>query len=340
MRHFKQKPRDTGLSTEKSQGPDNRGNTNLPPGSEPITGELYLEIIRLPKLGHSLKSCDDAWAFFDGQLLVCAQAQTYEVRPLGSLQEPAGFSVAVSDGASDSFDSGSWARLLTQEAVCEGTFRKLMPIPSDASKEQHRQLGFIATRLRAWTAELAQVWRQQYNGSNLPWYLVEKLEQGAHATLLVAEFLPSGPRRSSSNQPVIWTYRVLAIGDNCLFHFRKNRLHNMIPNLDLDQFGNTPYLIATREDYNEQHLKPEAVNWAQGQFLAGDEIWIATDALSAWIARRCRNGNNNRPDVPVRLTEQFFHDLRERRQIRNDDITFLRVYSKSPSCAKPLKKQA
>ncbi|MCS7166641.1 MAG: hypothetical protein NZ914_03280 [Gemmatales bacterium] len=268
---------------------------------EPTSAALYLEIISLPKLGEPLNSCDDAWAFFDGQLLVCAQAQTYEVRPLGSLQEPAGFSVAVSDGASDSFDSGSWARLLTQEAVCEGTFRKLMPIPSDASKEQHRQLGFIATRLRAWTAELAQVWRQQYNGSNLPWYLVEKLEQGAHATLLVAEFLPSGPRRSS-NQPVIWTYCVLAIGDNCLFHFRNNRLHNMIPELKLDEFGNTPYLIATCEDYNAQHLTPEAVNWAEGEFLAGDEIWVATDALSAWIARQCRNRNNNRPDLPAKLT--------------------------------------
>src|SRR5436190_1734023 len=67
---------------------------------------------------------------------------------------------AVADGASESAFAGEWARLLTASFV-----ERRGPWSS-------------------WLPETRERWRQQLEGRPLPWFLEEKFEEGASATLL------------------------------------------------------------------------------------------------------------------------------------------------------------
>ncbi len=105
------------------------------------------------------------------------------------------FRCAVSDGATETSFSGSWARLLAEAFVA----RRL------------DQSTVLAEALEP----LAAVWREQIDARTrakpLPWYAQAKLEQGAFSSLIGLSLRATG------------SWQALCVGDSCLFHVRPHQ---------------------------------------------------------------------------------------------------------------------
>jgi hypothetical protein len=215
---------------------------------------------------------------------------------------------AVADGATESAYAGVWARLLVDEFVSTG-----------------------AAELDSWGAWLPTVqsrWEAAVGEQPLPWYAEIKWQQGAFATFLGVVLRP--PR-----------WHALAVGDSCLFHIRSQRLHQAFPVAHACDFTNTPWLVGSR-DCSAQMLAQRSLHH-EGEFQAGDRLWLMTDALAQWFLQIAELGHR-----PWELLEPLLHlpdaasnfkawitTLREARQIRNDDVTLMAVWSEKTANGPP-----
>jgi hypothetical protein len=230
---------------------------------------------RVPRRGHPLDECEDAVAV-----------------------DSARGRFAVADGASESAESGLWARMLVEAFV--GADQDQLPWP-------------------AWLAPLQEQWaeavRLPADAEPLPWFLEGRYRDGAYATFLGLEL--DGPR-----------WQALAVGDSCLFQVR-SRLLAGFPITQSADFHNNPWLIGSRACRDEVPLR-HALHLA-GEWLPGDRLYLMTDALAQWFLSAVERGAQ--PWLPLdamfEQTESVFADwvdrLRADRLLRNDDTTLVTI---------------
>jgi len=151
---------------------------------------------------------------------------------------------AVADGVSTAARPEVWSSLLVQ-AFAEGSDNV-----------------FDAAALHG----LAEQWRAQTIGPDLPWYAQEKLSQGSSATFL-------GLRVDHASGE----FSAEAVGDTCLFHVRGPRLLCSYPLTDSRDFTNTPAQLSTtaRRQPSPARLFGHARPW--------DQLVLATDAMSKFL---------------------------------------------------------
>jgi hypothetical protein len=289
----------------------------------------HLEIYRLPKLGNQLHECEDAWAYACNCVVDHCSNYGTDHRRVWNWKSTGRLTIAISDGASDSYASAEWAQLLTYHAAQDA---QECPDTSLAANDLLTVLtaGGVSGRVRdkflQWLHQQAEKWRSDQHWENLPWFIEAKAEQGAHATLLVADFVLSGETGHAG-----CSYRVLVVGDNCLFHFRGGQQLQMIPRMMAKDFGVSPALVSTDANYNIRYLKKQCIHLGHGQLLPGDEIWLATDALSAWIVQELQSvrgrqhpATNILPQAGQEIVT-FLNDLRSQSRMKNDDVTLVRL---------------
>lgn len=198
---------------------------------------------------------------------------------------------AVADGASESALAGGWARLLADFYVqTTGCWSRWLP----ASRER---------------------WQEQCPQGDLPWYVEEKIADGASATLLGLSFC----------RPHRW--QATAVGDSCLFHVRQGRLVRAFPVQHSTDFGNQPPLLCSQVHYPRQRLK--RCRLRRGEWTAGDYLLLMTDALAQWFLHTVEKGGMPWQDC-LRLADQqefaaWLQGIRKAGNIRNDDVTLLLV---------------
>ena len=208
---------------------------------------------------------------------------------------------AVADGASESADAGLWARLLVEDFV--------------ASPARHLAWASWLPPLQArWAAEAAAL----PQGGALPWYLEERAREGAFATFLGVVFEDSA-------------WYALAVGDSCLFQLRGGALLRSFPLQRADEFGSTPWLIGSRPPGVEVAVKHG--QRAEGEWQAGDRLWLMTDALAQWFLRQAEEGG--RPwellgqvlaeAAPEQAFAAWVGVARALGLLRNDDVTLAAV---------------
>jgi hypothetical protein len=197
--------------------------------------------------------------------------------------------VAVADGASESLLAGRWARLLAA-AACRYDPRAL-----------RLAVRWAATR---WPEETAR-W---LGDRDPPWWMREKLDRGAHATVVTAQVHRDGQ------------WRAAAVGDSCLLHVSDGRLKRAFP---LD----TPAAFTDRPDLVSS-TRPGACRprHASGVWQPHDHLLLVTDALAMWLL--------GAPDLIAGLLAAVasggaaaFAEQAERARregaLRNDDLTLL-----------------
>ncbi len=211
---------------------------------------------------------------------------------------------ALSDGATTTSFARLWAQTLVQLAV----------------RTQPAAAGLADLLLQAQAA-----WRQDVNGRPLPWHAAEKVQQGAFATLLWFSFSRPSPFRHGE-------WRVLSVGDSCLFHVRRHQLQTAVPLSSAAAFDNHPELLSSTPARNaflwprlEQHFTP-------GTWQAGDEFYLMTDALSAWCLAAHEKGADpfriiheevlRRPQAEAAFQE-WVAGLRRLKALKNDDTTLI-----------------
>lgn len=209
---------------------------------------------------------------------------------------------AVADGATEASFSKQWAELLVQ-GYCEGQ----LDVGSDA-------------RLARALQPLQQAWNERVSIKPLPWYAEEKAKSGAFSSLVGLTIY----RRKSE---IRWSS--VAIGDSCLFHVRDGRPIASFPMECSKQFNNRPILISSNLASNDQlaiHIHRK-----HGTCCPEDAFYLMTDAIACWALSEhefeqhpwgtLRDlGTDESPTF-----EEWVTALREKRAMRNDDVTLLRI---------------
>lgn len=163
---------------------------------------------------------------------------------------PAARRFAVSDGATEGWQSGAWAKHLV---AC---YARRPPEPATFAD---------------WVAAARRTWAEPAGAaSGEPWYAQAKREEGAFGTLLGVELRPAAAGG------VRW--RAVAVGDSCLFHLRGGVLLQAFPLESVEQFGSRPALLSCRAS-----APTPDPDWLAGTAAPGDTFALATDAVAAGL---------------------------------------------------------
>jgi serine/threonine protein phosphatase PrpC len=208
--------------------------------------------------------------------------------------------VAIADGTTEGLFSDVWAELLVNGYCDYGVALfedvNLQAIHKEFVHETCQKVGEMS--------------------ESRHWFMYEKLERGTHATFAAIEL-------ASGN-----TVQMTAVGDSCIFWCDKDKIE-MFPELSADDFGISPASICHIPDtwYN-LHLKirsNEITLERDCQFV------LCTDAIAHWLVKETREKNNFLAwEEIVRLSDVaafnlLIEELRESKEIRNDDVTLVIV---------------
>ena len=245
------------------------------------------------KLGNSPEENEDAFYPEIEQLNIAAQAT---------------FVCAVADGATQTSFSRTWARLL---------------VAAVAQK-------FLPKRLAEFTAAAQAQWRGHISARSLPWHAEEKVREGAFATLLWLSLQNAAGARPAKT---VGTWQALAIGDSCLFQIRKKKLQTYFPPLAAADFKNNPLLLSSNPTRNIGFWSGVQDLCAAGDWAAGDDFFLMTDALAAWFVREQEKSTLDSLLIGLRAglstAERFaswVQELRACTQIKNDDTTLVWIH--------------
>lgn len=261
-----------------------------------------------PKAGSSRAEYEDAW-------FVPREAAADP----GS-GEPRGWTVAVADGASESMLAGAWARKLVRAVGGRAAH--------DLDAEEFADL--ICAAAARWPAYVNRyVRRRERLGRPVAWYEESKLEQGAYATALGISFrrdTDAGPGTESADGG---TWSAAALGDACCFHVRDARLAQAFPIESPAGFDSSPHLAGTRAP-NRELLGLRTVA-RRGTWRPGDAFYLATDAAAQWFLAEAEAGGQPWRQLdrvldaaPPGGPRGWLAELRDRRRMRNDDVTVVR----------------
>jgi hypothetical protein len=216
---------------------------------------------------------------------------------------------AIADGATQSSYAGIWAKMLVD---------KFIKTPFRASNEcvawrRHK-------RWLRWLDSIQQNWRESCPKGVLPWYLEDKLRQGAFATFvgLVLEDSQS--------------WRAMAVGDSCLFQIREGNLTMRFPIQVSADFNNRPFLVGSTIEPSEDSIT-KMVKTAKGDWQTGDQLLLLTDALAQWFLETYeaegkpweQTASIREATNPQERFRDWIEELREKQLLRDDDVTMLIV---------------
>ncbi len=212
-------------------------------------------------------------------------------------READAFRLAVADGATEASFSRQWARLLVC-AYCEGQFAN--------------------EALWISLPDIQQKWLEEVNAKPLPWYAEEKLQMGAYSSLM-------GLTLHAPIEDEVGKWEALAIGDSCLFQIQNKELIVKWPLDSSAQFNNSPILLSTKSENNDGLVVPQPTS---GKWSPGDLFYLMTDAMAQYYMQAVEQGGSPEsamPDLSSAEFSEWVADLRSSGQMRNDDVTFLRV---------------
>jgi hypothetical protein len=209
---------------------------------------------------------------------------------------PDRLALALSDGATESFDSRLWAAILARRFVRN---RELSP---------------------EWTAAAIRVFRRRHRPEAMSWSRRAAFERGSFATLL-------GVETSRDLQET----RLVAVGDTVAVLLDGNEVVASFPYASADDFRRRPALLSTRQEHNEFLARPDppgapTVTWRLGDYAA-PRIACMTDAVAEWFLRLAAV-DRSAGDILLALADiaQFeavvTHE-REAGRMRVDDATVL-----------------
>lgn len=204
-----------------------------------------------------------------------------------------GFSCAVSDGASVSFDPAPWAEMLVRDFVAG----------VELSEE--------------WLQSAVVRYQAQYDPESMDWMRAGAFERGSFASLLGLRF-----QRAS---PIV---EVSGVGDSLLAATRGGEVIRSWPYTTAEEFDASPQLLAT-VGFENRILFDEATRLPEIQLdladLRADTLLLMTDALGHWLL--------SHPEHATQLIEfgddgefaAWVEAQRAAGELRRDDTTLIVV---------------
>lgn len=209
-----------------------------------------------------------------------------------------GSKLALCDGASESFDSRRWARILAKKFVEN----------SDLGKD--------------WILSAIEEYSSTYEFESLPWSRQLAYKRGSFATLLAIEI-----RRAGSE------IEVTAVGDSIAVLLDGDVLIDSFPFQSVEEFGDSPLLIGTSSECNKlleaTTLPANFRRTWDTSGLASPKVLCMTDALGEWAMRHVGALPQLWRDLSSMSSLETFEKLvleaRSGKCIRTDDTTLIVV---------------
>lgn len=257
-----------------------------------MNAEWVIKAVRLSKPGEV--RCDDYYSY---------------ARYPGELR------LAVADGASEAIYSGMWAKLMAKGFVRSRGF-----FPYEPEGIERFRSGIA----RLWQSRVDE----KVKSGKAPWYVEQKVEEGAFATLAAVVVEEERPAPSSR-----LALSILTVGDASVFLLEGERVAVRQPALKANQFGTSPSLLPTSSRYRNQVLR-EALATTHEIDTVGDFVLVlCTDFMAAWIAEQIDSTDglkkvrqlvqSSRRNLRREIREILSHSMR-----RKDDCTLVIVYKR------------
>jgi hypothetical protein len=204
---------------------------------------------------------------------------------------------AISDGASVSFDSASWSRILVRRFAQNPNFS------------------------RAWLSAAIAEFNALYDRDALPWMQQAAFDRGSFASLLGVRVLNEGEQ-----------IHVIAIGDSLAVLCDGDQIQATFPYLNAAEFEQRPQLLCTNPSENtfideENFDRARVARWSFWG-LEKPTLFCMTDALGQWVLSS--NGNPS-PITSIRGLRtkrqfaRFVETERSSSRMRRDDTTLLAI---------------
>lgn len=202
--------------------------------------------------------------------------------------------IGLSDGASESFDSQTWARSLVEKYV------------DDQGVDSR------------WVESVAREYAQSVDFDNLGWAAQRAFDRGSFATLL-------GLRLVENTTDL----DVLCVGDSMALHMRRGVVLATFPFTNPEDFNARPTLVSTRRDANSFLSEPGFFTRETWTVLPGDVIYAATDAVAHWLLSEMSTKVDTLQTLQELSSEVEFSglvlELRAAHRMKLDDSTLLRL---------------
>lgn len=206
--------------------------------------------------------------------------------------------LAVSDGASESFDSRTWAHLLVHAFTLDPRLRP------------------------EWLSTVVSEYNAQFDISALSWSKQAAFERGNFATLLGVEAI-------ASNSSVELT----SVGDSLAVLLAGGEMIDSFPYIDPQQFQQRPELLCTKTALNDFIMEPDFPSSHQKTWrlseLQHTTLLCMTDALGEWALKNVYEGTPQWEALlsitEIAQLEAIVLREREGKRMRTDDVTLIAV---------------
>ena len=203
---------------------------------------------------------------------------------------------AIADGASESFDSKTWANLLTEKFVREG--------PPNVD----------------WVFDAVGKYNRKFDVHTLSWSKAAAFERGSFSSLLGVTFDPESELAN-----------VFGVGDSLCVHTLAGRVVASFPYTRPEQFDERPELLSTLKVANAFVAEPNFFDErsAVWRMTPDSVLLLMTDALGQWLLKELAETPSSLEtllkihDYPS--FELLVDELRKTHRLRLDDTTIVRL---------------
>lgn len=218
---------------------------------------------------------------------------------------------AIADGVAEYPFSNLWAKSLVTGLVATAPFQ------------------FLETEadLIEWLEPMQTAWKKLVDWQNPT---ANMAETGALSTLLGVQFLDPEPvsllpETKAADTEMRW--QAFAVGNSCLFQIRNNQLRYSFPLTRSDQFGNSPMLLSSIANKNQQIWRH--FRYCEEICSLSDLFFLMSGSLAQWFLAECEAGRKPWENLYHLQTQDDFNylimSLRNSGQIYDDDVTLLTI---------------
>lgn len=206
--------------------------------------------------------------------------------------------VVLCDGASESFDSRTWAELLANKFLYDPDIQS------------------------GWITDVLSCYRGKFDYQQLSWAKQASFDRGSFSTLLGVQFF------SDENN-----IQITGVGDTVAFLLCEGSMIDSYPYTHMDEFQFRPRLLSTNGEYNEfvsssdfMHAHNKKWSFDKGKQY---HILMMTDAIAEWTLRGVHS-NFFSWERLLRLRhndelEEIVLEERSTSNMKTDDVTLINI---------------
>ncbi len=209
---------------------------------------------------------------------------------------------AVTDGATEAFAAGSWARALAANWAKKPLF--------DANN--------LASDFALWAQVVGESWQAEWDVREMSWFAATKRDAGSFAAFVGLEFAND------------LTWQACAIGDACLIIKQAEKIISAMPLDDAGEFNQTPFLLASRIERQANIVSQIVIE--SGAAQRGDVFMLLTDAAAAWYLRSSAEHSSIIAEFEGLLMNEDEAELkrlvcneRTSNRLRDDDVAVVQI---------------